>query len=542
MIVTEPYPGNEPYLNSNIFPTISEEQIAAIRPFGEELKVPEGTTLFRRGDRNANFYVILEGELEIFAVDCQEKKHVLVVHRAGNFSGELSFFDNQKILVNGQTLSPCRLLCVQWRDFRRMLTAEPELAKIILRAFVLRRTTFIQHAVAGVTLVGAGNDPDTLRIRHFLSGVGYPMKWIRPDERDSDGVTGNALINPSLTELAKALGFLDDLSADKIYDVAVIGAGPAGLAAAVCSASEGLATVVIESLAPGGQASTSSRIENYLGFPNGISGQELAARAQIQAEKFGAKFVVASPVNVVKRNDKQIFEITINGSDLLCARCIVVASGATYRKLDVMGYEQYEGRGINYAATAMEAQLCSGDEVVVVGGGNSAGQAATFLSQTAAKVHMLIRSKNLSTSMSNYLIERIQASPRIQIYYDTEICALSGERTLEHVEWKHVSGASTKKPIKSLFVMIGAHPNTEWLKKCTTLDPKGFVQTGKAKTGNPYETEQPGVFAVGDVRANSVKRVASAVGEGSIVIQWVYQYLQDQKNRQPGNSAENRAA
>jgi thioredoxin reductase (NADPH) len=556
------FPDNDPSLASKLFPSLSEEQINALRLFGEELNVPAGTILFQRGERNINFYVILEGEAEIFAVDCRNQKHVLVIHRPGNFTGELSFFDNQKILVDGRTLSPCRVLCVHWQNFRRMLTAEPDLATIILRAFVLRRTTFIRNSVAGVTLVGTGSDPDTLRIRHFLTGVGYPMKWIRPDERDTtDGRTamerhdlnesdlpmvwvpsGEALKNPSLNQLARTLGFLDNFSSEKVYDVAVVGAGPAGLAAGVCSASEGFETVIFDSHAPGGQASTSSRIENYLGFPNGISGQELAARAQVQAEKFGAQFIVASQVNVVKRNDRHEYEIAFNDHDFLRARCIIVASGATYRKLDVEGYTQFEGRGINYAATAMEAQLCAGDEVVIVGGGNSAGQAAIYLSQTAAKVHMLIRSRNLSSSMSHYLIERIEASPRIQLYYETEVSELSGDKTLEHVEWKHISGIAIKKPIRNLFVMIGANPNTSWLSKCTTLDPKGFVQTGLGKNSSPYETEQPGIFAVGDVRANSVKRVASAVGEGSIVIQWVYRYLQDLKNRPGENPSERRAA
>jgi thioredoxin reductase (NADPH) len=543
-----------------VFPKLSDEQICAIRPFGEEIELPTGASLFERGDKEVNFYVLLHGSIEVFSTDCQKKKQLFVTHRTGNFTGELSLFNRQKVLLSAHTSSPSRLLCLNWKSFRRMLTAEPEIAKIILRAFVLRRTALIQKSGVGVSLIGSPLDPDTLRIRQFLLGVGYPHRWMRPEDCDDAGrpileshslrlsdlpviweSTDHVLKNPTLRDLASDLGFLETLPPERTCDVAVVGAGPAGLASAVLAASEGLDTIVFESRAPGGQAGTSSRIENYLGFPNGISGQELAARAQIQAEKFGAHFVVATPVVMVHRNEKNIFEISLADGTVVHARAMIVATGATYRKLDVEGYEQYEGRGIHYAATPMEAQLCAGEEIVVVGGGNSAGQAATYLSQGVTRVHMLIRGKALSETMSNYLIERIQASPKIKVYYETEICGLSGEKNLGYVEWTGPAGI-TKKPIRTVFVMIGAIPNTEWLRKCTSLDAKGFVITGKTKAGNPYETVQPGVFAVGDVRADSVKRVASAVGEGSVVIQWVHRYLADFRAREEADSNQSHAA
>ena len=535
-----------------IFPKLSAEQIDSIRPFGDEIELPDGATLFNRGDRNIDFYVVIQGGIEILITDCHHEKHVVVTHRTGNFTGELNLFNNRRALVSGRTPVPSRVLRIRWKNFRRMLNVEDELAKVILRAFVLRRAAFIRQSLAGVMLIGPAQDPDTLRIRQFLIGSGFPYRSVQPDDRAEDGRTvmealslsssdlpvvweseGLVLKNPSIADLASELGLLEGLSVDRTYDVAVVGAGPAGLAAAVCAAAEGLDTVVFETQAPGGQAGTSSRIENYLGFPNGISGHDLAARAQIQAEKFGAFFSIARPVTLIKRGKDQEFEITLTDKTVVRARVVIVASGAKYRRLDLPGYERFEGRGIHYAATAMEAQLCKGEEVVVVGGGNSAGQAAVYLSQSATKVHMLVRGKALSETMSKYLIERIQASPRIQVYYETEVTSISGLKTIERVVWKDSKvGQSLEKPVRSLFVMIGAIPNTEWLSGCTALDGKGFVLTGKTKAGNPYETTQPGVFAVGDVRSDSVKRVASAVGEGSVVIQWVHQCLADLKAAQ----------
>jgi len=538
------------------FPKLSDEQINSIRAFGKEVELPAETCLFKRGDKNTDFFVVLRGAIGIFSTNCHGGKQLLVTHEPRSFTGELSFFNNQKIFADGYTSTPSRLLRVHWRDFRRMLMVESDLATLILRAFIRRRLALIDHSIFGVFLIGPAELPDTLRIHQFLIRVGFPHTWVRPEDKGDDGrpileilslqlsdlpvvrvSEGRLLKNPSLTELASELGFLEEFTEERTFDVAVVGAGPAGLAAAVGAASEGLDTIVFEAGAPGGQAGTSSRIENYLGFPHGISGQELASLAQIQAEKFGARFAVATPVAVVRRNKNQEFEITLSDGKIVRSRTMIVASGATYRKLDVPGYQRFEGRGIHYAATPMEAQLCKGEEVVVVGGGNSAGQAAVYLSQTVTKVHMLVRSRSLSSTMSNYLIQRIQASPKIQVYYETEVTTLSGQRILEQVEWTCTSTRQcSKKPVRTLFVMIGANPNTDWLKGCITLNEKGFVVTGKTKAGNPYETEEPGLFAVGDVRADSVKRVASAVGEGAVVISWIHPYLAEFRAKREGES------
>ena len=326
------------------------------------------------------------------------------------------------------------------------------------------------------------------------------------------------------------------------YDVAIVGGGPAGLAAAVYASSEGLDTVLFEALAPGGQAGTSSRIENYLGFPNGISGIELASRAQVQAIKFGVHIALGRHVSTLTRNAAGDFEITLCDGTHVCAHAVIVATGAKYRRLTLADCERFECRGMHYAATAMESQLCVGEEVVVVGGGNSAGQAALFLSQSASKVHLLVKTEAIASSMSRYLVDRIEASPKIQVSCNTELTKVSGQRALERVEWRNMSsGETVTKSIRNVFVMIGAIPNTDWLKGCLPLDGKGFVVTGKSRAGeplgSPFETAEPGLFAVGDVRADSVKRVASAVGEGSVVIQFVHRYLVAKRERRERKAA-----
>jgi thioredoxin reductase (NADPH) len=487
--------------------------------------------------------------MEVFGVDRYGNKRVFLRSDARHFTGELNLFSNSKSLVSTRTITRFRALRIRRLDLRRLITAEPELGEVILRAFILRRSNFIRLGRAGITLIGSTLDPDTLRIRQFLIRNNYPHEVVDPDTRGEDGKAprhclslkdeelpvvwdGKQLLlkNPTLAQLSRELGLLDEVPPGHTYDVAIVGAGPAGLSASVYAASEGLDTLLVEELGPGGQAGTSSRIENYLGFPNGISGLELASRAQIQAVKFGVHFAIAREVTGIARVEDGTFEITLNDGTRARARAVIVASGAKYRKLDLPEYSRFEGRGILYAATAMEAQLCRGEEVIVVGGGNSAGQAAVYLSKTVSKIHMLVRSGNLSSSMSSYLIERIQASPRIQLHFDTAITKLIGKKELEAVQWKCASEpGELVVPVRTVFVMIGAVPNTDWLKECVELDAKGFIKTGRSKAGmplvSPFETTQPGLFAVGDVRADSIKRVASAVGEGSVVIQWVHQYL-----------------
>ena len=336
------------------------------------------------------------------------------------------------------------------------------------------------------------------------------------------------LRKPSLAQLADDLGLTETFDHATVFDLAVVGAGPAGLAAAVYGASEGLQTIVVESMAPGGQAGTSSKIENYLGFPTGISGQALAGRAQVQAQKFGARLALSRAV-VGLDCERAPYTLRLEDGESIRARAIVVATGARYRKLDVAGYQRFEGAGIYYAATAMEADLCGGDEIVVVGGGNSAGQAAVFLSRSAGHVHMLVRGAGLAATMSDYLVQRIERSDKITLYPHSEVTALTGDASLNGVTWTdRRSGAETTRPASSIFVMIGAEPNTHWAAGCLALDLQGFVCTGAsagADADSPYATSRPGVYAVGDVRSGSVKRVASGVGEGSVVVQAIHRFL-----------------
>jgi thioredoxin reductase (NADPH) len=536
---------NQIEANSEVFPILTENQIESVRAYGREIKVSAGSLLYSRGDRNTDFFVVLDGAIDAIETHGSGKRDVFHTHRHGSFLGELNLFNSRKTLVSTQASEDSRLICVKRLDFRRMLTAEIEIAKIILQASVLRRTAFIRLGLAGTSLIGDPQNPDTLRIRRFLTANDYPHQFYTPDAKNEKGQLILDILslkesdlpavwdtkerlwrNPCLTDLAFELGLLEEPTNGQVYDLVVTGAGPAGLAAAVYAGSEGLDTLVVESWAPGGQAGTSSQIENYLGFPNGISGWELAARAQVQAQKFGVQIAVARAVTKVERESENTFRIFTGEKSSVCAKSIVVASGATYRKLDIPEYDRFEGRGIQYAATSMEAQLCAGQEVAVVGGGNSAGQAALFLSQTVARVHLLVRDKTLSSSMSNYLLERIKASSRIQVHYETQVTRLFGEQSLEKLEWKNTSNGETgEKPIRTLFVMIGAIPNTGWLRGCVELDDRGFIVTGQSSKVSPFQTSIPGIFAIGDVRSGSVKRVASAVGEGSIVVSWVHHYL-----------------
>ena len=432
-------------------------------------------------------------------------------------------------------------------DFRRLIAAEPDIGEIIMRAFILRRVGFIRHGQGGIELVGPGHDGDTIRLARFMTRNGYPFHLL-DTEQDADAggfldcfqlsadqlpvviLPGHELLrNPGNAELADKLGLTETLDADTIYDVAVVGAGPAGLAAAVYAASEGLSTIVLESTAPGGQAGTSSKIENYLRFPTGISGQALAGRAQAQAQKFGARLAIAREVTALDCS-RRPYALTLDGDQQVRACAVVIASGARYRKLDLPNFSKYEGQGIHYAATAMEAQLCGGEEVAVIGGGNSAGQAAVFLSRTVRHVHIVVRGAGLAATMSDYLVQRIESSPQITLHPSTEVSALDGDGYLRQVTLAdRKTGAATAYPIANLFLMIGAEPNTGWLDGCLTLDAKGFVGTGHdgahQALASPFATTKPGVFAVGDVRSGSVKRVASGVGEGSVVVQAIHQFL-----------------
>ena len=529
------------------FPRLSPEMAARVARYGREETPTAGALLFERGQRGVDFFLVLAGHLEVLEHDLNGLPHVLRLLSAQQFTGEMNLFNERQALISVRAGETTRLLRVRRADFRRLISSEPDIAEIMMRAFILRRVGFVLHSYGGVELVGPGHGGDTLRIQRFMRRNGYPYRLLDTETEPDVGeflkhfevgeselpvvlMPGKIVLrNPQDAELADALGLVEALDPQTIYDVVVVGAGPAGLAAAVYAASEGLATLVLESEAPGGQAGTSSKIENYLGFPTGISGQALAGRAQSQAQKFGARLAIARTATGIDCNAYP-YHVRLGTSEAVVARCIVIASGARYRKLALEDYARFEGQGIQYAATAMEAHLCEGQDVVVVGGGNSAGQAALYLSRSVRHVYIVVRGAGLAATMSDYLIQRIQSSNRISVHPYSEITGLAGERMLERVTWTDRRDDSTQTHrIASLFVMIGAAPNTEWLEKCLLLDSKGFVRTGVDLAGktlaSPFATTRQGIFAVGDVRSGSVKRVASGVGEGSVVVQAIHQFL-----------------
>lgn len=532
----------DPYARAaQTFPVLGEEMRERMAGFGQVETFDDGALLFRRGERSVDFFQVLDGAVEIIDTGADGRDHVVHVHDPGQFTGELDLFNDRKVFVTARARGTTRVVRIGRSAFRRMIAAEPDIGEIVMRAFILRRVGMLLHGEAGVALVGPAHAADTARIESFLQRNGLPHRKIDTEaDPDAGGflecfrlteadlpvvvVEGQALRSPSNAQVADALGLTSALDPDHVHDVAVVGAGPAGLAAAVYAASEGLDTVVIEAVAPGGQAGTSSKIENYLGFPTGISGQALAGRAQVQAQKFGARLLVSrSAVGI--DCERTPYRIALDDGASLQARAVVVATGARYRKLDLPNYDALENKGIYYAATAMEAGLCARQEVVVVGGGNSAGQAAVYLARSAAHVHMLVRGPGLAATMSRYLIERIEASERITLHPYTEVTALEGEGHLEALSWTdRRTGESERHEVGALFVMIGAAPNTGWLDGCLELDSAGFVKTGSGATF--FCSSKHGVFAVGDVRAGSVKRVASGVGEGSVVVSAIHRYLE----------------
>ena len=537
----------DPYeREAQTFPQLTPEMAARVAAYGREERLAAGTLVFTRGQRSVDFFLLLEGSIEIFEHDDDGQPRVLHRHGERQFTGELDLFNDRQILVSGRTGVASRVVRIARADFRRLVASEADIAEVVMRAFILRRVGLIRHGQGGVVLVGPGHSGDTLRLAQFLIRNAYPHRLL-DTEHDADaggflecfslgdadlpvviGPDHRLLRNPSLAALADDLGLTEDFDHDSVFDVAVVGAGPAGLAAAVYAASEGLKTIVVESLAPGGQAGTSSKIENYLGFPTGISGQALAGRAQVQAQKFGARLAISRGVTKLDCAESPYRLHLDDGATIRC-RAVVAASGARYRKLSVPGFERFEGYGIYYAATAMEASLCAGEEVLVVGGGNSAGQAAVFLAGTVKHVYMLVRGSGLAATMSDYLVQRIANSERISLHPHAEVSLLAGEKHLRRVGWTdRKSGKETVCEASSVFVMIGAEPNTAWATGCLDLDSQGFIATGVKAGGDadsPYATSRPGVYAVGDVRSGSVKRVASGVGEGSVVIQAVHRFL-----------------
>ncbi|GAA0576152.1 FAD-dependent oxidoreductase [Craurococcus roseus] len=551
---------SDPYeRQAQTFPRLTDEQVARAKAFGRIQDLPKGRVLFSRGDRTVDFFLVLEGNIEIYDDGPDGQPNVFTVHGKHQFTGELDLFNDRDILVGGRMGGNGRVARMNRAQFRRLLTAEPDIAETIMRAFILRRVGLMQHAQGAVTLITSrsGSVGHGLRLQRFLSRNGYPLRVLDLEQDEAAAqaaleasgfgeddlpvvVCGphRALSNPTNAEVADCLGISEEIEPGAVFDVAVVGAGPSGLASAVYAASEGLRTLVLEAEAPGGQAGTSSKIENYLGFPTGISGQALAGRAQVQAQKFGAR--IAVPRTVARLDcDRRPYALTLDNGSEVRAKAVVIATGARYRRLDHLeNADRFEGgNGIHYAATAIEAALCEREEAAVVGGGNSAGQAAVYLSRFASHVHILVRGEGLAASMSDYLVGRIEASDRITLHTHTEVVGLDGERHLERVTWRNRrTGAEETRPVSNLFLMLGAVPNTDWLDGCgVALDGNGFVRVGAAgEDGDPrwsgraphlLETSRPGIFAVGDVRAGSVKRVASSVGEGSVVVSSVHQVL-----------------
>lgn len=541
-----------------IFPILTPAQINRIEAHGHIRAVQTGELLVEQGDTNVPFFVVINGELEIVRpFGAQET--LVTVHGTGQFTGEVNTLSGRRSIFRARVTKSGKVIELNHQQMRGLIQTDAELSDILMRAFILRRVELIAAGVGDIVLIGSTFSADTLRIKEFLMRNGHPYSYIDlehdPDVQnllDSFQISANeipvliyrgqlALRNPNNQELAECLGFNEAIDQTQMRDLVVIGAGPSGLAAAVYGASEGLDVLVMETDSPGGQAGSSSRIENYLGFPTGISGQELAARAYNQAQKFGAVMLIIKGTRLVC--DHKPYEVVVEKGPPVSTRAIVIATGAEYRKPQCKNLPRFEGAGIYYSATYMEAQLCGGgEEVIVVGGGNAAGQAAIFLAQTTKRVHMLVRSNGLEANMSRYLIRRIEDTPSIVVHSHTEIASIEGADHLESVRWRNNQTEQNEEhKIRHIFLMTGATPNTSWLDGCVVLDDKGFIKTGTDLSPEnliaarwplarpPYllETSLPGVFAVGDVRSGSIKRVASAVGEGSIAISFIHKVLQE---------------
>ncbi len=542
----------------HLFPTLTPVQLSRIAGHGRPRRVEPGEVLVQVGTLAPPFFVVTSGHLEVHR-PLGTSETLVAIHRPGQFTGEVNMLSGRRSLARVQAAEASEVLEVEHDDLLSLVQTDSELSEILMRAFILRRLELINLGVSDVVMIGSRHCAGTLRVREFLTRNGHPYAYIDLDTDDGVQVLldrfgvsekdvpllicrGDVVLrDPANAEIADCLGFNDSIETTQLRDVVIIGGGPSGLAAAVYAASEGLNVLVIESNSPGGQAGSSSNIENYLGFPTGISGQELASRAYTQSQKFGAQIMVAHGARRLAC-DRKPYAIEVDGGERVPARAVIIASGAEYRSLPIDNLPELVGAGIYFGATFIEAQVCRGEEVVVVGGGNSAGQAAVFLAQTAKRVHLLVRSAGLAERMSRYLIRRIEESPTISLHTRTEVIGLEGDTHLERVTWRdNTNGATETCDIRHVFLMTGAAPSTQWLGGCVVLDEKGFIKTGSdltredlAQAGWPLarsphllETSLPGVFAVGDVRANNFKRVASAVGEGSIAVALVHQVLQE---------------
>jgi len=541
-----------------IFPVLSTDEIDRLRRFGTAKRWQPGEMLFEAGKPAPGMFVVLAGHVIVSWHDSLGHETLIADEGPGEFSGEVGTLSGRPALVGGQAVGVVEALLISPESLRALMLAEADLGARIMRALILRRVALIESG-GGPVLIGKSSSADMLRLQGFLTRNGCPHTVLNP-ETDQDAAAliklhllqpqdlplvvfsdGNMLKCPSETDLGRRLGMLPELSAERIYDVIVVGAGPAGLATAVYAASEGLSVLVLDARAFGGQAGASARIENYLGFPTGISGQALAGRAFVQAQKFGAEIALPADVERLTCGGSSL-TMDIAGGSRVRARTVIVASGAKYRRPEIQNLAEYESRGVHYWASPIEAKLCKSEEVVLVGGGNSAGQAAVFLAGYAKQVHLLVRGSDLGARMSSYLVARTVSIPNIEVHTETDITNLEGdENGLSGVTWKHrKTTVEVQKLTRHLFLFVGADPNTSWLKDCgVLLDAKGFVLTGAEAAVNgtldvtsearhnrlPLETSVPGVFAIGDVRAGSTKRVSSAVGEGAAVVAQVHAWL-----------------
>ena len=538
------------------FPRLTDAQIATLQPRGRCHTVRAGDVLFAEGDRGFSFYIVLSGAVEILERS-RGTPHTVVVHQPQEFTGDVDMLTGRSALVTARASEDGEVLELSASALREAVDEWPELGEIIVKAFLMRRSLLLSDGFEGLKIIGSRFSVDAHRLRDFATRNAIPFTWIDV-EGDAQaeqllrqfgipasdtpvviGREGRFLRRPSIEELARCAGLDVAFDPAQVHDLVVVGAGPSGLAAAVYGASEGLDVVVLERLATGGQAGTSALIENYLGFPAGISGAELTRNALLQAQRFGARITVPGTVDRLGIDDG-VRTVTLAGGTQLRTRCVLIATGVSYRRLDLVNFPEFEGAGIYYAATDMEARLCRGDDVVVVGAGNSAGQAIVHLAHYARSIHVIVRGDDLGKSMSRYLVDRVEHLDNVEIHRGSVVSALEGNGHLTAVSIRDGSGNETRLSTPALFLFIGADPNTSWLSGCIELDAKGFVLTGPqlpreaadnarwtAIGRKPFllETSLPGVFAAGDVRSGSVKRCASAVGEGAITVSFVHQHI-----------------
>ena len=534
-----------------MFPVLEPMEIERVRRFGKVRSYGAGEALAKVGEKGHGLTVILAGTVDVTQHDESGRRDPIVTHGSGAFMGELAQLAGRPALVDAYAQTAVDALIIPPEQLRAFLIAEAELGERIMRALILRRVGLLERGAGGPVIVGRAENGDVLRLRSFLRRNGHPHQTLNP-ETDPEAKAlierfhvdpgqlpivlcpgGELLRNPSENELARCIGLVGPIDPNRVYDVAIVGAGPAGLAAAVYAASEGLSVLVLDCRAFGGQAGASARIENYLGFPTGITGMALMARAHNQARKFGVEMAIPDEVIGLEESshcNKGRFVLKLSNNERVSARSVVIASGARYRQLAVDGLASFEAASVHYWASPLEGKLCAGQEVALVGAGNSAGQAVVYLASQVAKVWLLVRGRDLASSMSRYLVDRITGLSNVEVLTQTTVTGVEGrDAMLEAIRWRAgSSGEEVRWPIQHLFLFIGADPNTEWLSGSgVALDRKGFVLTGAGTTENrhPLETSRPGIFAIGDVRSGSVKRVAAAVGEGAQVVATLHAIL-----------------